>query len=108
MRTKTKVCKILILKNGLKIERTDNGRRRTLHAHGDKYVEKRLKRRERGSVYLLVKRREGIVWGRERLLELERLFEEIRWSEVGGLASVFSPGTNGHFKATLGPGSMLC
>lgn len=61
-----------------------------------------------GSVYLLVYRREGIVWGRERLLERERLFEEMRWSEVGGLASVFSPGTNGHFKATLGPGSMLC
>ena len=36
MRTKTKVCKIFILKNGLKIERTDNGRRRTLHAHGDR------------------------------------------------------------------------
>ena len=62
----------------------------------------------RGAVYLLVYRREGIVWGRERLLELERLFEEMRWSEVGGLASVFSPGTNGHFKATVGPGSMLC
>ena len=36
MRTKTKVCKIFILKNGLKIERTDNGRRLTLHAHGDR------------------------------------------------------------------------
>ena len=36
MRTKTKVCKIFILKNGLKIERTDNGRRCTLHAHGDR------------------------------------------------------------------------
>ena len=62
----------------------------------------------RGAVYLLVYRREGIVWGRERLLELERLFEEIRWSEVGGRASFFSPGTNGHFKVTLEPGSMLC
>ena len=59
-----------------------------------------------GSVYLLVYRREGIVWGRDRLLELERLFDEIWWSEVGGLASVFSPGTNGHFTATLGPGSI--
>ena len=33
---KLKFCKIFILKNGLKIERTDNGRRRTLRSHGDR------------------------------------------------------------------------
>ena len=27
---------------------------------------------------------------------------------MGGRASFFSPGTNGHFKVTLEPGSMLC
>ena len=98
MRTKTKVCKIFILKNGLKIEWTDSGRRRTLHAHGDRNTWRKESRGGNGVRLFACLAKGGVSWGRERLLELERLFEEIRWFVVGWFASFFSPRTNGHFQ----------
>ena len=95
---KLKFCKIFLLKNGLKIERSDSGHRRTLHAHGDRNTWRKESTGGDGGRLFPCLAKGGVSWGSERLLEFGRLFEEIRWFVVGGFASVFSPGTNDHFQ----------